>query len=217
MPAESLQALLEEGLRQLGIDLDEATRRRLIDYVLLLAKWNKAFNLTAVRDPEQMVSRHLLDSLAVAPHLSGQRIIDVGTGAGLPGIPLALAFPQREFVLLDSNSKKTRFLVQAKAALKLDNVEVVHDRVENHRPERPFDTVITRAFASLPDILKSSRHLLAPNGSFLAMKGLVPHEELAALPAGFRVVEIIKLVVPRLDEEQRHLVRISKSGVSEQP
>lgn len=217
MPAKELHARLEAGLGRLGVPLDEPVRQGLIDYVLLLAKWNKAFNLTAIRDPAQMVTRHLLDSIAVAPHLAEGRVIDVGTGPGLPGIPLALVFPERRFVLLDSNSKKTRFLVQAKAALGLDNVEVVHARVEDHRPERLFDTVITRAFASLPDILKSSCHLLAPDGSFLAMKGLVPHEELAALPAGFHVVEIIRLVVPGLDEEQRHLVRISANGMPEKP
>jgi 16S rRNA (guanine527-N7)-methyltransferase len=162
-----------------------------------------------------MVTRHLLDSLAVVPHFHARRAIDVGTGGGLPGIPLALVFPERQFVLLDSNSKKTRFLVQARAELGLANVTVVHGRVEDYRPEQPFDAVITRAFASVADILTSSRHLLAPGGEFLAMKGLVPADELASLPPGFHLEEVIALTVPGLEQEQRHLLRIGQDMTAE--
>jgi 16S rRNA (guanine527-N7)-methyltransferase len=190
--------------------LPEAVREKLIAYVELLAKWNKAYNLTAVRDPAEMVTRHLLDSLAVVPHFHGQRTIDVGTGGGLPGIPLALVFPQREFVLLDSNSKKTRFLVQAKASLGLENVTVVHERVEAFHDDDGFDCIITRAFAPVAVILTGSRHLLTPHGEFLAMKGAVPEEELAALPPDYHLIEVIPLRVPGLEQEQRHLLRIGQ-------
>lgn len=210
-----LRARLDAGLKKLGLDLPEAVRGELIAYIELLAKWNKAYNLTAVREPLEMVTRHLLDSLTVVPYLQGQRIIDVGTGGGLPGIPLSIVFPEREFVLLDSNSKKTRFLVQAKAELGLDNVTVVHRRVEEFRPEQTFDAVITRAFASVADILTSSRHLLGPGGKFLAMKGLIPADELASLPAGFHLEEVIALEVPGLEQEQRHLLRIGREGQEE--
>lgn len=210
-----LRAKLDAGLEKLGLDLPETVREGLIAYVELLAKWNKAYNLTAVRDPLEMVTRHLLDSLAVVPHFHARRAIDVGTGGGLPGIPLALVFPEREFVLLDSNSKKTRFLVQIKAELGLENVTVVHARVEEYHPNQIFDTVITRAFASVADILTSSRHLLKPGGEFLAMKGLVPAEELASLPAGFHLEGVIPLSVPGLEQEQRHLLRISAEGQEE--
>jgi 16S rRNA (guanine527-N7)-methyltransferase len=210
-----LRAKLDAGLKKLGLELPEAVCEGLIAYVELLAKWNKAYNLTAVREPGEMVTRHLLDSLAVVPHFHAVRAIDVGTGGGLPGIPLALVFPERQFVLLDSNSKKTRFLVQAKAALGLDNVTVVHSRVEEYRPKRVFDAVITRAFASVADILTSSRHLLAPGGEFLAMKGLVPAEELANLPPGFHLEEVIVLKVPGLEQEQRHLLRFGQDMTAE--
>jgi len=205
-----LRERLDAGLEKLGLELPAGVRNGLIDYVELLAKWNKAYNLTAVRDPQEMVTRHLLDSLAVVPHLRGKHIIDVGTGGGLPGIPLALVFSEREFVLLDSNSKKTRFLVQAKAALGLDNVTVIHSRVEAYQADRQFDTVITRAFASVADILTGSRHLLTPQGEFLAMKGAVPDEELSELPQGFHLIEVIALRVPGLEQEQRHLLRIGQ-------
>jgi 16S rRNA (guanine527-N7)-methyltransferase len=155
-----------------------------------------------------MVPRHLLDSLAVIPYLGGMRIIDVGSGAGIPGIPLALALPDREFVLLDSSGKKSRFQTHVKGALGLQNVEVVNRRVEDYRPDRLFDTVITRAFASVTDILSSSRHLLASGGEMLAMKGALPESELETLPHGFQLAETINIKVPGLEQEQRHLLRI---------
>lgn len=200
---------LVAGAQGLGLELAPATVERLLDYIALLVRWNQAYNLTAVRDPGEMVTRHLLDSLAVAPHLTGQRIIDVGTGAGLPGIPLAMVMPERQFVLLDSNGKKTRFLVQAKALLGLDNVTVVHSRVEAYRPEECFDTVITRAFAGLTDILALCQHLLADGGAVLAMKGGAAEAESVA--AGFRVAAIIALQVPGLAQEQRHLIRVVRA------
>jgi len=206
----ALRDRLDAGLAKLELALPEAVRDGLIAYIELLAKWNKAYNLTAVRDPAEMVTRHLLDSLAVVPHFNARRTIDVGTGGGLPGIPLALVFPEREFVLLDSNSKKTRFLVQAKASLGLENVTVVHARVEAFQDDRLFDCIITRAFAPVADILTGSRHLLAPDGEFLAMKGVVPEEELAALPQGYHLIEVIPLRVPGLEQEQRHLLRIGQ-------
>ena len=203
-----LRTKLDTGLEKLGLELPEAVREGLVAYVQMLARWNKAYNLTAIRDPLEMVTRHLLDSLAVVPHLQAERVIDVGTGGGLPGIPLSLVFPEREFVLLDSNSKKTRFLVQAKAELGLENVTVVHGRVEDYHPQPAFDAVITRAFASVADILTSSRHLLKPGGEFLAMKGTVPVDELSCLPPGFHLEEVIELKVPGLEREHRHLLRI---------
>ena len=205
-----LRKILDTGLAKLGLDLPEAVREKLIDYVELLAKWNKTYNLTAVRDLAEMVTRHLLDSLAVAPHFHGRRTIDVGTGGGLPGIPLALVFPERQFVLLDSNSKKTRFLIQAKATLGLENVTVVHERIEAFQDDVGFDCIITRAFAPVADILTGSRHLLTPKGEFLAMKGAVPEQELAAMPQGYQLIEVIPLRVPGLEQEQRHLLRIGQ-------
>lgn len=204
-PAQ-LRERLTSGCTALGLDLPPPSIDRLLDYIALLDKWNQAYNLTAVRDPGEMVTRHLLDSLAVAPHLTGQRIIDVGTGAGLPGIPLAILFPERQFVLLDSNGKKTRFLVQAKASLGLDNVTVIHSRVEEYRPEEPFDTVIARAFAALTDILSLCRHLVAKEGAVLAMKGDASEAE--SVPGGFRLAGLIALNVPGLAHEKRHLIRV---------
>lgn len=166
---------LAEGCRQLGLDLADKTGQQLIDYLLLLHKWNKAYNLTAVRDAEQMVSRHLLDSLSILPWLKGRLCIDVGTGPGLPGLVLAIAEAgQRQWTLLDSNGKKVRFLRQVVAELGLENVEIIQERVEKFQPEEKFDTLTARAFAGLGDILQWSRHLVIDNqhkGRILAMKG----------------------------------------------
>lgn len=203
-----LDTLLADGLKQLGLTLDTETQAALRRYVDLLGRWNRTYNLTAVRDPVEMVTRHLLDSLAIAPFVRGPRVIDVGTGAGLPGIPLALAHPALAFVLLDANAKKTRFLVEVQGQLKLRHVEVVQARVEAYRPEQPFDTVLSRAFASIADMLKTAGHLCRPGGQLLAMKGTYPAEELAEMPAEYRLVRTEALRVPGLDAE-RHLVIIT--------
>jgi 16S rRNA (guanine527-N7)-methyltransferase len=205
---QPLAAQLRAGCDALDLSVDAGQQQRLLDYVALLATWNKAYNLTAIRDESQMVTRHLLDSLAIAPFVSGQRLLDVGTGAGLPGVPLAILFPERAFHLLDSNGKKTRFLFQVKTALGLDNMVVHQARVEAFRVAAPYDTVLSRAFASLQDMVQDCRHLLAPGGSFLAMKGALPSGELDALSQEYPQRSVFPLHVPGLDE-QRHLVVIA--------
>jgi 16S rRNA (guanine527-N7)-methyltransferase len=199
---------LQQGCNQLKLPVDTGQLEQLVDYLALLSKWNKTYNLTAIRDEGQMVTRHLLDSLAMAGHVTGQRIIDVGTGAGLPGIPLAIAFPEREFHLLDSNGKKTRFLFQVKTALGLDNMVIHQARVENFRVAEPFDAVLSRAFASLQDMVRDCGHLLAPGGHLLAMKGARPTQELESVRRMGAGVVVHSLAVPGLDE-QRHLVEIT--------
>jgi 16S rRNA (guanine527-N7)-methyltransferase len=189
---------LATGLHELQLTLPAADQSRLLDYLALLAKWNSAYNLTAVRDPGEMITRHLLDSLAIVQFLHGERVLDVGSGAGLPGIPLALANPERRFVLLDSNGKKTRFMIQAVATLGLRNVEIVQARVEDYRPAEPFATVVSRAFASLADFLRLTAHLCGPAGHWVAMKGEVPEAELQTLPAGL-MAQVQTLQVPGLD------------------
>lgn len=198
------------------ISVDAYQQERLLEYLALLSRWNKTYNLTAVRDEAQMITRHLLDSLAIAPHLTGQRLLDVGTGAGLPGVPLALLFPERDFHLLDSNGKKTRFLFQVKTALCLDNIVVHQARVEAFRVTEPFETILSRAFASLQDMVHGCRHLLATGGRILAMKGAYPTQELAAVSQQCAEVVVHPLAVPGLGE-QRHLVEILLRQVSQQP
>jgi len=179
-----IKALLKQGLQSLGL---KAVCDPLLQYLLLLNKWNVAYNLTAIRDLESMVSKHLLDSLAILPWLNGVRILDVGTGAGLPGIPLAIANPEIHFVLLDSNGKKTRFLQEAKRQLDLKNLEIVQFRVENYHPAQGFDTVISRAFSSLEQMIHWTEHLLAKDGNWLAMKGRYPDTELDIIQQKYRV------------------------------
>ncbi|OAI10897.1 16S rRNA (guanine(527)-N(7))-methyltransferase RsmG [Methylomonas methanica] len=197
---------LELGLKALGLDVGEHGNDAFLRFIKLIAKWNNAYNLTAVRDPLEMVSMHILDSLAILPYLHGLRVADIGTGAGLPGIPLAICLPDCQFTLVDSNSKKTRFVQQAVLELKLKNVDVVHSRVELLQPEMLFSTVICRAFASMPDILQLTGHLLAEDGVLLAMKGQQPEQELIDLAETYSV---IPLTVPGIDAE-RCLIRLEK-------
>lgn len=197
------ERLLCTGLAELG--LPATLHAPLLAYLKLLDKWSGAYNLTAVREPAAMVTHHALDSLVVRPWLKGPRVIDVGSGAGIPGIPLALACPELQFVLLDSNAKKTRFITQAIHELKLPNVSVERARSEDYRPAQSFDTVISRAFASLAQMVEMTQHLCAPDGVFVAMKGIYPREELAALPAQFHVERVEPLNVPGLNAE-RHAV-----------
>lgn len=201
---------LGAGLNELQISLSEAQQAKLIAYLELLVRWNSAYNLTAIRDPQQMVARHLLDSLAVLPHLRGECFIDVGTGPGLPGIPLAIACPDRHFTLLDSNGKKTRFLFQARTALELANVQEVNTRVEGFQPAQPFDAVLSRAFSSLPDMVEKCAHLTREDGLFLAMKGKFPQTELSDLAKAYKVDAPVRLQVPGVSEE-RHLIVIHKA------
>ncbi|MFZ9609420.1 MAG: 16S rRNA (guanine(527)-N(7))-methyltransferase RsmG [Methylococcales bacterium] len=174
---DACKKILITGLESLNLAFDEKKIEQLMSFIKLLEKWNKAYNLTSIRNTEDMVSLHLLDSLAILPFIEGKYVIDIGTGAGLPGIPLAIYLPGIDFTLLDSNAKKTRFVQQAILELKLNNVTVCHSRVENYLPETSFDTVITRAFASLSDIVKLSAHLVSQSGVILAMKGQLPDEQ----------------------------------------
>lgn len=208
--SNELAKQLQQGLLEIGLYIDEATQSKLLDYVALLHKWNRAYNLTAVRKPELMVSRHLLDSLVVQPYLQPGRILDVGTGAGLPGIPLALIRPDDAFFLLDSNSKKTRFITQAVAELGLQNVTVVQSRVEDYQPDQLFNTIISRAYSTLANMIAGTRHLLAEGGVFFALKGVYPVAEIDELPADMQLVQSYPLYVPGLDAE-RHLVIIQPS------
>ena len=198
---------LNRLLDSAGITLPENQKQQLVGYVELLHKWNKAYNLTSVRHPDEMLVRHILDSIVVEPHLQGSRFIDVGTGPGLPGIPLAIVRPDSHFTLLDSLGKRVRFLRQVQHELHLENITPVQNRVEEFPAEPPFDGVISRAFASMTDMVTWCKHLPAENGRFYALKGQRPDEEIAALPAEFSVEEVIRLQVPELDGE-RHLVMI---------
>lgn len=203
---------LQQGARELGVDLTEQQQTQLLGYLALLIKWNKAYNLTAVRDPDEMVSRHLLDSLSVVPFVAeaGDNWLDVGSGGGMPGIPLAILFPERRFTLLDSNSKKTRFLTQVKLELKLTNLDVIHSRVEAFTPEQPFSGICSRAFSSLEDFSNWTRHLGDGHTQWLAMKGVHPDDELQALPADFRLTATHVLKVPGC-QGQRHLLILRRS------
>ena len=198
---------LSRLLDKAGISLTDHQKNQLVAYVDMLNKWNKAYNLTSVRDPNEMLIRHILDSIVVAPYLQGERFIDVGTGPGLPGIPLSIVRPECQFTLLDSLGKRVRFLRQVQHELKINNIEPVQSRVEAFPSEPPFDGVISRAFASLNDMVSWCKHLPAQEGRFYALKGLVPEDEIAQLPVGYVVESIVKLQVPQLDGE-RHLVII---------
>ena len=203
----ALRPELEAGLRALGLDVALATP--LLDYVALLVRWNATYNLTAIRGPREMIAKHLLDSLALHPYLDGVgSLADLGTGAGLPGIPLAIAKPGLQVSLVESNGKKVRFMREAIRKLGLTNAEAVESRIEAFDAPGRFDAITARALATLPLILESGGHLLRPGGVLLAMKGVVPSEEIAALPAGWRVREMHQMRVPGLDAE-RHLIVVA--------
>lgn len=205
---EILEAKLSKGIQQLGLDINEQQKDQLLRYLNLLIKWNKAYNLTAVRDPLEMIDRHLIDSLSVVPYIKANRLIDVGSGPGLPGIPLAICHPELDVTTLDSNGKKTRFQLQAKTELGLNNLTVINERVENCNFE-PFDQVISRAFASLQDMINWTHQLCHHEGVFLAMKGLYPEEELSALPDGYELKTCYPLDVPGTEGE-RHLLVLGR-------
>lgn len=206
---DRLKELLVKGCEILGLNLTDEQISQLLTYVQLLDKWNKVYNLTSVRDPQEMISRHILDSLAVLPHLSGDSLLDVGTGAGLPGIPIAIANPAMAVTLLDSNSKKTRFLQQVKAELNLSNITVVHARVE--QAELPkFATVTARAFSTIDVIIDLAGRHCDDAGSLVLMKGVYPEQELAANIDGFSLKDVVSLDVPNCDGK-RHLVRLIKN------
>lgn len=201
---------LADGVAQLGLSFSPRTHQRLLDYLALLDKWNQAYNLTAVRDPSEMVSQHLLDCLAVVPQVSAVTILDVGSGAGLPGIPLALALPHAQVTLLDSSQKKAAFLRQAVIELGLGNATVECMRVERWSAPQPFGLVISRALSDLAEFVALAGHLVAPGGTLAAMKGVYPHEELAHLPHGFRLRRAQALSVPGL-RAARHLLLLERN------
>jgi len=200
---------LKQLVAQTHIVLTDQQLLQLVSYVQLLDKWNSAYNLTSVRDPQEMLVKHIMDSLVVAPYLQGEHIIDVGTGPGLPGVPLAICCPDKQFTLLDSLGKRIRFLNQVKIQLKLENIHPLQSRVEDHQRDAGYDSVVSRAFASMTDMVTWCKHLPAQNGQFLAMKGAQVQEEIAALPDFVKVVDTIELHVPEL-VGQRFLVRLQR-------
>jgi 16S rRNA (guanine527-N7)-methyltransferase len=205
----NLQNKLEQGINELGLNIPSATVGRLLQYLDLIRKWNRVYNLTAIKDPGEMLSHHIIDSLSIIPYIRGENILDIGSGAGLPGIPLSLVFPQRHIVMLDSNAKKTRFIQQAITELGLDNAESIHSRVEDYTASEGFDTVVSRAFSSLSDFVQLARPLMKNTGQLLAMKGRYPTQELEDLPSDIHIEAVHRLEVPLLDSE-RHLVQMAR-------
>lgn len=208
-----LATRLQQGINELSLDISNETQLKLIQYIELIAKWNRTFNLTAIRDINEMLTLHLLDSLSVVPYIKDNRVLDVGAGAGLPGIVLALCYPDKEFVLLDSNGKKTRFMTQAKIELGLANVEVVQARIDEYfndekGPLKPFDAIISRAFASISDMLAKVDHLVTEKTTILAMKA-DSDNEISQMPESYTIQAIHELQVPGL-EAKRQLIAISK-------
>lgn len=210
-----LAAALRDGAQVLGIDLNEVQQSQLLAYLSLLAKWNRTYNLTSIREPAQMMTHHLLDSLAVVPAFSGaQNVLDVGAGGGLPGMVLAIwalsSAPEMRVSMIDTVHKKTAFLTQVKAEIGLKNVSVYTARVEQLQVPHKFDVITSRAFAELSDFINWSAHLLAEDGRFIALKGVQPDAEMARLPAGWEVTEVRPIAVPGLDAE-RHLIYIRRA------
>jgi 16S rRNA (guanine527-N7)-methyltransferase len=206
----SLGRALADGLQALKLQLPDSAQAKLLEFLALVDKWNRVYNLTAVREREKMLAHHVLDSLAVAPHLTGSTLLDVGSGAGLPGIPLALAWPQSSVTLLEANHKKATFLKQAAIELGLANVDVVNARVESWEAPRRYDVVISRAFSDLAEFVGLAGRHCAEGGVLAAMKGVHPYEELAQLPAPYRARAVIALTVPGLNAE-RHLVLVERA------
>jgi 16S rRNA (guanine527-N7)-methyltransferase len=207
----SPDAALAAGIDALGLVIHGSQRKQLLTYLALITKWNQVYNLTAILDEREMVTQHLLDSLAIVPHLASGDFLDVGSGAGLPGIPLAIVAPERNVTLLDSNQKKTAFLQQAVIELGLRNVSVFAARVEAWHPDLRFDVIASRAFSDLGEFIGQSEHLLREHGVFAAMKGVYPEAEIARLPADFRVRKVQRLAVPGLAAE-RHLVLVERAA-----
>ena len=215
MNRQSPAELLRKGSESLlARTLEPASLEKMLAYLALLQHWNAAYNLTAIRDPLEMVTRHLLDSLSILPFLQQGPVLDAGTGAGLPGVPLAIIRPEVEFTLLDSAGKKIRFLRQVRRELLLANIQPLQARLENYQPEQPCRTIVSRAFASLLNFAQASRHLMEVETRLLAMKGRDPVEERAALPGWIRVDSVHELAVPGL-QEQRHLVIMSLTQKSD--
>jgi 16S rRNA (guanine527-N7)-methyltransferase len=207
-----LRTQLDALIAQTDLDVSSHQREQLVGYVEMLNKWNKAYNLTSVRDPQEMLVKHIMDSIIVSTHLQGERFIDVGTGPGLPGIPLAIMNPTKQFCLLDSLGKRIRFIKQVLHELKIDNVNPIQSRVEEYQPEDKFDGVLSRAFASITDMVEWCHHLpKADTGNFLALKGQLPQDEIDQLPEWCSVTDIKALNVPQLEGE-RHLVILSRKG-----
>lgn len=206
----SIRSQLLLGADELKISLSDNQIDALCDYLGLLEKWNQAYNLTAIKDPREMVGLHILDSLAICPYLKGTRFIDIGTGAGLPGVVLAIQKPDAFIALLDSNGKKTRFLNQVKLELGLENLDVIHSRVEDYQPESLFHGVLSRAFASLKDMTDNAAHLIADDGRLWAMKGRYPQQEIDELDSKFTLENCQSLQVPEISAE-RHLIELSAS------
>ncbi|WP_445362880.1 16S rRNA (guanine(527)-N(7))-methyltransferase RsmG [Microbulbifer sp. ANSA003] len=207
---EQFRPRLLEAAAQMSVALSDRQQDQLLEYLALFARWNSAYNLSAIRDPEQMLERHIIDSLSVVNLCGEGSLIDVGSGGGLPGIPLAIVYPERSITLLDSNGKKTRFLFQVASTLPLPNITVVNERVEAFVPEQPFAGVVSRAFASIEDMVNGSEHMLAPKGRFYAMKGKLPEDELSALPKGIKVEQVHRLSVPGCDGE-RHMIQLCRT------
>ncbi|PKG97889.1 16S rRNA (guanine(527)-N(7))-methyltransferase RsmG [Paraglaciecola sp. MB-3u-78] len=207
-----LLTILKNSMKNCELVVTEEQQQQLIHYVLMMHKWNKAYNLTSVRDPQQMVIKHIVDSIVVAPFLDKTHYIDVGTGPGLPGIPLAIMCPDKQFILLDSLGKRVRFMKQVAYELKIYNIQTVQSRVEDFVPSVEIDGVLSRAFASLKDMLHWCQHLVDSQGVFLALKGQLSADELHSLPLGFILQETIKLDVPGLEGE-RYIVKIKKQSV----
>jgi 16S rRNA (guanine527-N7)-methyltransferase len=205
-----LSTRLQQGINELSLSITPETQQKLIQYIELIAKWNKAFNLTAIRNIDEMLTLHLLDSLAVVPYIKADRVLDVGAGAGLPGIVLALCYPDKEFVLIDTNGKKARFMTQAKIELGLANVEVVHARVDEYQPLKQFDAIISRAFASISDMLGYVGHLVTTETTILAMKA-DSENEISQMPDSYGISEIHELSIPGL-QAKRQLLVINKAS-----